>query len=249
MTDFSIITAVILAGGLGTRLRSVVPDNPKVLAPVKGRPFISYLLDDLAQAGVKRVVLCTGYRGEQVETELKTTYKGMKLSYSRENFPLGTAGALKNALPLIQNNRLLVMNGDSYLETDLHSLADFHSEKSATCSMALVHIPDTARYGRVELDKNQSVRHFVEKGSGQGPGTINAGVYLFERHVIDRIPPGREVSLERDVLPSLIGDNFFGFPGKGRFIDIGTPESYQEAELFFSALGTGPGKFSAEGKP
>ncbi|WP_298438369.1 nucleotidyltransferase family protein [Geobacter sp.] len=249
MADLSNITAAILAGGFGTRLRSLVSDKPKVLAAVNGRPFISYLLDDLALAGVRRVILCTGYRGEQVEAELGAAYRGMKLSYSLETSTLGTAGALRNALPLIQDDRLIVMNGDSYFETDLPSFADLHREKGATCSMALAHVPDTARYGRVELDENQAVQHFVEKGEGQGPGTINAGIYLFERRVIDKIPPHREVSLERDVLPTLVGNKFFGFPGTGRFIDIGTPESYREAERFFTGLRTRLSRFPAEEKP
>ncbi|WP_298271469.1 nucleotidyltransferase family protein [Geobacter sp.] len=249
MADLSNITAAILAGGFGTRLRSVVSDKSKVLAVVNGRPFISYLLDDLALAGVKRVILCTGYRGEQVEAELGAAYRGMELSYSRETSPLGTAGALRNAIPLLQDNRLIVMNGDSYFETDLPTFADLHGEKDATCSMALVHVPDTTRYGRVELDENLSVRHFIEKGEGRGPGTINAGIYLFERHVIDRIPPHREVSLEREILPALIGDKFFGFSSTGRFIDIGTPESYREAEQFFTGLRTRLSRFPAEERP
>ena len=249
MADLSSITAAILAGGFGTRLRSVVSDKPKVLAAVNGRPFISYLLDDLAHAGVKRVILCTGYRGEQVETELGAAYRGMELSYSLETSPLGTAGALRNALPLLPDDRLIVMNGDSYFETYLSVLSELHRKKGATCSMALAHVPDIARYGRVELDENQSVQHFIEKGEGQGPGTINAGIYLFERHVIDSIPPHREVSLERDVLPALIGDRFFGFSSTGRFIDIGTPESYREAEQFFTGLGTRLNRFPAEERP
>lgn len=249
MADLSNITAAILAGGFGTRLRCVVSDKPKVLAEVKGRPFISYILDDLALAGMRRVILCTGYRGEQVEAQLGTAYRGMKLSYSLETSPLGTAGALRNALPLIQDDRLIVMNGDSYFESNLPLFADLHRGKGATCSMALVHVPDTTRYGRVELDENQSVQYFIEKGAGQGPGMINAGIYLFERHVIERIPPHKEVSLERDVLPALIGNKFFGFPSSGRFIDIGTPNSYGEAEKFFTDLRTRSGRFPAEEKP
>jgi NDP-sugar pyrophosphorylase family protein len=146
---------------------------------------------------------------------------------------------------LLRDDLLLVMNGDSYLEADLSAFIELHWRKGATCSMALTHVSDTARYGRVETDKNQMVLRFIEKGTDQGPGTINAGIYLFDRRIIEGIPHGTEVSLEREVLPTLIGDRFYGFPNSGRFIDIGTPKSYQEAEWFFTNSGTHLSAFSA----
>lgn len=243
------MTAAILAGGLGTRLRSVVADRPKVLAGVNGRPFITRLLDTLVDAGMKRAILCTGYLGEQIEAVLGATYKGMELAYSRESSPLGTAGALRHALPLVRDNLLLVMNGDSYLQTDLAAFIGLHRAKGAACSMTLTRAPDTTRYGRVETDGNQKVLRFVEKGKARAPGEINAGIYIFDRRIIAGIARETEVSLEREVLPSLIGGRFYGFPRAGRFIDIGTPESYQEAEHFFAGITPHPDTFSAEENP
>lgn len=229
-------TAIILAGGLGTRLRSAVRDRPKVLAETCGRPFLSRLLDQLAAAGMGRAVLCTGYLGEQVEAAFGGTYGGLRLVYSRETAPLGTAGALRAALPLVSCDPLLVMNGDSYYQLDLAAFWACHQARPARATMALARVPDTRRFGRVSVDEDGRVLAFEEKGVGGGPGWINAGVYVLGRDLLRTIPAQGAVSLERQCFPSWIGGGLYAYPGEGAFLDIGTPESYAAAEEFFSSF-------------
>jgi D-glycero-alpha-D-manno-heptose 1-phosphate guanylyltransferase len=231
------MTAAVLAGGLGTRLRSALNDRPKVLAPVSGRPFLTYLLDMLRAASVRRVVLLTGYKGEQVETALGQYYQGMTLVYSAEPSPLGTGGALHAALPQLDSSTILLLNGDSYCGMNLEVFADFHQGKSADASLALTHVDDAARYGRVETTAQGRVTGFVEKQSTSGPGWINAGVYLLERGLIEEIPTGRPVSLEREVLPTWIErKTVYGQRRTRPFLDVGTPESFLRAAAFMQKV-------------
>ena len=229
-------TAVVLAGGLGTRLRSAVADRPKVLAEVRGRPFLAWLLDQLAGAGVRRAVLCTGFLGERIEAAFGRAHGALELVYSREEEPLGTAGAIRLAEPLLDTDPVLVVNGDSYFEADLGAFFESHRERAAggaPASILLAEVPDSGRYGRVELDADGVVLAFREKSSA-GPGWINAGLYLVQRRLIRSIPAGGAVSLERDILPGWVGRGLVGHGAAGRFIDIGTPASYEAAERFFS---------------
>jgi NDP-sugar pyrophosphorylase family protein len=231
---FANVTAAILAGGLGTRLRSVVADRPKVLAPVGGRPYLSYLLDQLAGAPVREVVLLTGHRAEQVRAVMGEAYRGMCLHYSEEPTPLGTAGAVRQALPLFRSGLVLLMNGDSYCDVDLGVFHEFHCRQAADVSLTLSRVSDTARFGRVRLAADGRVERFEEKGGAGGEGWINAGVYLIDRRLIAALPPAMPLSLERDLFPNWVQEHrVFGYQGGGRFIDIGTPESYAEAEAFF----------------
>jgi D-glycero-alpha-D-manno-heptose 1-phosphate guanylyltransferase len=230
------ITAVILAGGLGTRLRSIVEDRPKVLAEVHHQPFILYLFEQIMAAGIKRVVLCTGYKGEQIMAAFENRYHHMDLLYSREEVPLGTGGALRLAFPLIASDPVLVLNGDSYFKADIRDFCNRHASAGAMTSIMLAQVDNTARYGRIEIDPDGSIVGFIEKGEDTAPGWINAGIYLFSRERIQRIPPCRSVSLEKEILPQCIGKKFFGFPYRGEFLDIGTPESYRQADAFMQTL-------------
>ena len=227
------ITAAILAGGLGTRLRSVVADRPKVLAPVAGRRFLAYLLDQLADAGFERAVICTGYLGEQVSEAFGEHWRKLRLHYSQETEPLGTAGALRLALDAIDTDQVLVLNGDSFCDVDLTGMAEFHRMRQARATIALADVPDISRYGAVQLGVAGAVGGFTEKGS-VGPGLINAGVYLLERRLIESVPSGSFVSIERDCFPDWVGKGLFGFHGGNRFLDIGTPESFASAQVFFA---------------
>lgn len=222
----------VLAGGLGTRLRPVVADRPKPLALVAGRPFLSYLLDDLADAGTRHVVLCTGHLGEMVEQTCGDSYRGMKLSYSRETQPLGTGGALRAAWPQLDADRVLVLNGDSLCNADLTELASRHAARANVASLVLTRVADTTRYGRIDTDQHGRVLQFVEKGAAAGPGWVNAGIYLFERAAVESIPAGRQVSLEREVFPRLIEQGCYAYRTGAPLLDIGTPESYSRAESF-----------------
>ena len=229
------LTAVVLAGGLGTRLRAAVSDRPKVMAEIHGRPFLSFLLDQLFAAGVRRVVLCTGYRGEQVSSFFGESYGSLRLTYSREASPLGTGGALRLALTHLDSDPVLVLNGDSFCEADLAAFAGWHRARGAGASLLLAEVPNTERFGRVKTDPEGLVVEFEEKGGWAGAGLINAGVYLLGRRVIEEIPEGAAVSIEREVFPAHVGRDLYGYPGGGRFLDIGTPESFAAAEKFFSA--------------
>ncbi|MBI3854234.1 MAG: NTP transferase domain-containing protein [Planctomycetes bacterium] len=219
---------LILAGGRGTRLQSLPEDIPKPLRPVNGRPFLAYLLDQVREAGARRIVLALGYKPEA----FRDFARQEGLGTSVEPSPLGTGGALRAALPALHGGRFLVLNGDSYAAVDLRLLAALHELRKARAMMLLAGVDDASRYGRVEIDEDGAVLQFSEKGEA-GPGLINAGVYVLDRAVVEEIPAGRPVSLERETFPSLIGKRFFGEPGEFPFMDIGTPESYAASAAFF----------------
>jgi D-glycero-alpha-D-manno-heptose 1-phosphate guanylyltransferase len=233
------VTALVLAGGLGTRLRPVVADRPKALVEVAGRPFITFLLDQLAAAGIEVAILCTGYRGEQVRECLGQRYGGLRLSYSQEPAPLGTAGALRLALPDVQSDLAIVMNGDSYCEAELRAFWSWHRARPAAASLLLTPVADTRRYGRVACDEQGAVTGFVEKSAAGGPGWISAGIYLLGRDLLAEIPAGRAVSIEHEVFPAWVERGLYGCPAGGRFLDFGTPEALAELPAFFAGLPQG----------
>jgi NDP-sugar pyrophosphorylase family protein len=227
------VKAVILAGGLGTRLRSAVADRPKVLALVHGRPWVTFLLDQLVRAGIRETILLTGYRAELVQDALGNEYAGMRLVHSPERTPLGTAGALRGALSLLTNRSVLLMNGDSYCAVDFSALCEFHRRREADISMVLARCPDPARFGSVCLETDGRVAGFEEKAQSQTGGLINAGVYAMATSLIEEIPANRQVSLEKEMFPAWVGSKaFYGFQTDGRFLDIGIPESYAQAATF-----------------
>lgn len=232
-SDLPGLEAAVLAGGLGTRLRASVGDRPKVLAEVCGRPFLAHLLDQLEAAGVRRAILCTGYLGEQVEAAFGDRHGEVALVYSREERPLGTGGALRLMTPLLQRDAALVLNGDSYVDADLGGLVRAHVAGDVEGTILLKEVEDAGRYGRVERDDSGRVTAFREKLSG-GRGWINAGVYVLGRRLLESIPPDEVVSLEQDILPLWVSKGLGGHETEGRFIDIGTPESYAAAERFFA---------------
>lgn len=234
MNGLEDITAVILAGGLGTRLRSVVADRPKVLAEVGGRSFLSFLLDKLTNNNIRKIVLCTGYLGEQVHEVFGCTYSGMELAYSMEKEPRGTGGALRLALPLLQSDLVLVMNGDSYCEVDLASYLEWYQEKEAAASLALTFVENTSRYGMVQLGTHDEIIRFEEKGEKLVPGWINAGIYFIKKSLISSVPSSGNISIEEGLFPAWIGTDFYGYKSNCRFLDIGMPATYSRAGQFFS---------------
>ena len=227
-------TVAILAGGLGTRLRSVVNDRPKVLAEISGRPFLSYWLETLAVQGFRDVVICAGYLADQVEKCLGDRFGPLRLSYSIETQPMGTGGALRLARDRIETSQVMVLNGDSFCELDLGAFWKTHLEQRMAASMVLRYEEDTRRYGRVTLSPNGRLENFLEKSDLLRPGWINAGIYLLPKEWIARVPVAQLVSLERDLLPTWLSEGIYGFPSSGRFIDIGTPESFARAGEFFA---------------
>jgi NDP-sugar pyrophosphorylase family protein len=231
------VTAAILAGGFGVRLRPAVADRPKVLAPVAGRPFVAHLLAQLEAAGVRDVVLCTGYGGDQVHAALGERHGAVTLRYSREPAPLGTGGALRLAAPLIAGPTALVLNGDSFCDVELRDAWAAHCAHGAEGTLVLTDVPDPSRYGRVEVDPSGAVRGFHEKDGARGPGLINAGVYLLARDLLRAIPSSAPCSFEREVLPAWCDGRLRGYVTRGRFVDIGTPESYASATTLLAEEG------------
>jgi D-glycero-alpha-D-manno-heptose 1-phosphate guanylyltransferase len=235
MDDLGNVEAIVLAGGRGTRLNSVVSDRPKVLADVRGRPFLTYLLDQLSDAGVRRAVLSVGYMRDLVEERIGTRHGSMEIVYSRETEPLGTGGGVRLAARFVQSDPVLVFNGDSYCHVDLPALVRFHRQGNNPGTLTVVELSDTSRYGRVKLDASKRILRFEEKLSGE-PGYINAGIYVMSAARLESIPPEQPVSLEREMFPAWIESGLFGFVCPGPFLDIGTPESYAAAERFFAGL-------------
>ena len=235
MESWASVDAAVLAGGLGTRLRSVVADRPKVLADVAGRPFLAHILDKLADEGIRRVVLCTGYLGEQVEAAFGSPYRGMTIVHSREPEPLGTGGALRHALPQLVGDDVLVLNGDSLCDAPLTPMLAAHRLGGAAATLLLSRVDDAERYGTVALDGERRVVRFAEKGAA-GPGLVSAGVYLLRRDLLTAIPPDRPTSIERDLFPSWIGPNMHGYPCEQSFVDIGLPSSLARARLARAAV-------------
>jgi len=229
--------ALLLVGGLGTRLRSVVPSAPKPLASVGKKSFLELLIRQLKHQGVRRLILCTGYLADQVETEFGDGRAlDIEITYSKELEPLGTAGAVKLAQSQLGGaSEFLVMNGDSFLEIDLTSFIQFHRDHSALVSVAVVRVEDSSRYGTVQVDGNHKVIGFLEKTGSTGPGWVNAGVYVFSPEVLQYIPQGRS-SLEKDVFPHLLGKGVYAQEHSGMFIDIGTPEDYAKAQQLCDRL-------------
>jgi len=234
-TRLSDVTVAVLTGGLGTRLRSLVADRPKVLAEIHGVPFLAFLLDQLAAAGCRSVVLCTGYLGDRISHTFGGSYGPLRLGYSQEHEPLGTGGALRLAMTQLDSDPVLVMNGDSYCGIDLGAYREWHCRQQATASMALARVTRSDRYGLVKLDSAARVVEFAEKKGG-GEAWINAGIYLLSQQVLRSIPEDVCVSLEREIFPHWVGRGLYGYLSSGPFLDIGTPDDFAAAGNFFAQL-------------
>lgn len=221
--------AIVLVGGLGTRLRGVVSDVPKPMAPVQGRPFLSFVLDRLLDAGFTDVVFAAGYRHDVLRAHFGSHYRGLALDYSIETEPLGTGGAIRLAWDRVGEAEIFSLNGDTYAEVDLRAMKAQHLRARPALTVAICHVPDAARYGALDIG-NDRVRGFSEKGRS-GPGWINAGVYLLGPRVREFFPPRDPFSFEHDLLGRHVeAIDPLAFRSTGRFIDIGTPEDYMQAE-------------------
>lgn len=218
--------AIILAGGMGTRLRGVIEDLPKPMAPVGGRPFLEYLLLQLKRWNITDVVLSVGYKKEAITSFFgKGDAWGINILYSEEDRPLGTGGALKKAIPLIDDPRFIVMNGDSFFNVDFSDLISYHASRRGIATLCLALIKDRGRYGSVELDAEGTVTAFQKNGADT-QGFINGGIYAMNRDIGNYIPDG-SVSLEGLVLPLLQRNGLlYGKIFDTFFMDIGIPEDY-----------------------
>ncbi|OGX34770.1 MAG: hypothetical protein A3C36_01180 [Omnitrophica WOR_2 bacterium RIFCSPHIGHO2_02_FULL_52_10] len=220
---------VILCGGQGKRLQGVVQDVPKVMAEVDGRPFLDFILDHLKDQGITRVIMCTGYKADVIETHYRGRDCGVNMTFSRESSPLGTGGALKNARGLIYSDPFFVFNGDSFLAADLQRFLNFHVKKKAEASMIVSQVNERGDYGSLALDDDQKVTAFHEKSDMDGLSIVNAGVYCFNQSIFPRMPNAAQFSLEKEFLPQLTGNKFYGLITSKPFVDIGTPDRYNYA--------------------
>jgi D-glycero-alpha-D-manno-heptose 1-phosphate guanylyltransferase len=231
------VDVLILAGGLGTRLKPVISDRPKPLAPIAGRPFISYLLDLLSFYGFRSATLCTGYQAEKFDDLIFTA--DIEIRISRENKPLGTAGALAHAVRRSGSGNaenlsdpILVLNGDSITDGDLRQFLQWYGQGAADNAIAGVEMDDISRYGSIVADDDGRIQSFGEKSRERRRGLVNAGVYLLRLATIEGLPEGQKISLEHDLFPAMAGNRTNGlyiWKGCTRLIDIGTPKSYENA--------------------
>ena len=224
--------AIVLAGGFGTRLRGIVDDVPKPLAPVAGRPFLAWLLDRLATSGIRRSILATGYLSDAIERTIGRRWQGMEVVYSVEPEPLGTGGAIRLAGMQARGDGVHVLNGDTWLEYDPAALEAAARAADAPMAIALAHVDDVGRYGAVDVADGR-VAAFREKGEA-GPGWINAGCYFLGVDALAALPQGA-FSFEQAVLqPRAAAGEVAAFTDTAGFIDIGVPEDYRRAQRQFT---------------
>lgn len=231
--------AIVLAGGFGTRLAHVVPDVCKPMAPVAGRPFLRFIMDQLAAAGVERAVVADGYRREQIEGFFGAGYRGMDIVYSPEETPLFTGGAVKQALAVCEGDWVFVMNGDTWLDIDFAAMeaAAEGAPEGVKATVAVKRMRSFERYGTVDVDAEGTITAFHEKRPC-ADGLINAGVYLVRRDVLDAMPT--KFSLESDWFERVVTDGALrACVCEGGFIDIGVPEDYERAQQMLAPLARG----------
>ncbi len=221
--------AVILAGGRGTRLNSVVTDVPKPMAKIGDSPFLQYTLDHLLSQGVDRFILAVGYKYEVVQTFFGNTYQGVPIEYSIEDEPLGTGGALRQAISRVVGKDFLAINGDSLFKIPLEPLRLFHNQTGAVLTVALKRMSDCGRYGSVRVEGDGRISSFEEKRAGTS-GAINGGVYILSREFLTELNLPKRCSFEEDVLENLCSQGpFHAMEFTDYFIDIGIPEDYARA--------------------
>ncbi len=220
--------ALILAGGRGTRMRPLTDKIPKVLLPVGGRPFLFYLINFLKTQGVKEFILAVGYKAQKIKDYFGNGEKfGVKIVYSEEKKPLGTGGALKNAEKFIKHRDIFVLNGDIFIDVNIKKMTEFHKRMKLPITIGVCWVNDISRYGRVAINKKNVIMKFEEKEYIKEEGFINGGIYLINKKIIKDLPSNRNISLEKELFPQLIGQ-MAAFKIKGYFIDIGIPQDYQK---------------------
>lgn len=227
--------AIILAGGFGTRLKSVVADVPKPMAPVCERPFLAYIMDYLAKASFKKVVLAIGYKGEVIQAHFGDNYKGIAIEYATEETPLGTGGGILNATVTCSDAPILVLNGDTFFDVPLDLFFDFFVKQHADLAFALKPMKDFERYGTVVLEEQNRITEFQEKQYRES-GLINGGAYILKKSIFENqgFKVGERFSFEADFLEKFVDKLLFsGFVVDEYFIDIGIPEDYLKAQVDF----------------
>lgn len=228
---------IVLAGGLGTRLQSVVADVPKCMAPVNGQPFLHYIFNYLEQQGCTRVILSLGYKHEVVLEWLKTQKRSFSVSYVIENEPLGTGGGIQLALQETNEPDVFVLNGDTMFRADLNALNTYHQQKKSDATLALKEMRDFERYGTVHIDDDMRINTFAEKKYCK-EGLINGGIYLLKKEAILSKNLAQKFSMEKDYFEAFVQqDKMYGFVSEAYFIDIGIPDDYAQAQEDFKTFG------------
>lgn len=227
--------AVILAGGFGTRLSSVISDMPKAMAPVNGRPFLDYQLAYLAFSGIKQVILAVGFKHEKIIGHYGDSFGNIRIEYSVEHEPLGTGGAVKQAIKVAQNSPVLVLNGDTFFEIDLAKFHDFYRRRDAKMVMAIREMEDVSRFGTVDVEWDGQITGFYEKSEKSGKGKINGGIYLIDKNFFLNLDLPNKFSLEKDFFEKIYKQqSIYAMTCRRYFIDIGVPEEYAKTKDDFS---------------
>ncbi|GAB2813155.1 nucleotidyltransferase family protein [Ferruginibacter profundus] len=225
-----ITEAVILAGGLGTRLKSVVSDVPKCMAPVNGMPFLAFIINDLKKQGIKRFIFSLGYKSESIIDFAEEHYKNLDKVYVIEKAPLGTGGAIKEACKNALEENVIVLNADTLFAIDLQELADIHSKQKNECTIALKQMTNFSRYGSAETNSNAMITSFKEKQFLK-KGLINGGIYVLNVAAFLKEPLPDIFSFEKEYLEKNVDTHkLYGIAFDDYFIDIGIPEDYEKAQ-------------------
>jgi D-glycero-alpha-D-manno-heptose 1-phosphate guanylyltransferase len=230
-----ITTAIILAGGFGTRLQDIIKDVPKPMAPVSENPFLVYQLRYLKHYGIKNIVFSTGHLAEKIKEYFGHNFYGLNISYSHEIKPLGTGGGIRLAMTKCDEKNILVLNGDSFFDINLNLFYNQHCSFHSDCSLALREVSNSSRYGTIKLGDRGKIKSFREKSGNEESGLINGGVYIINRELfMNNTEAGAPFSIEKDYFEKKINElNIFGFTQEGYFIDIGIPEDYSKAQYDF----------------
>lgn len=225
--------AIILAGGLGTRLRSIVKDVPKPMADINGKPFLEYIFHYLKYFNITKIILAVGYKADIIKNHFGNNFNGISIIYSEEKELLGTGGAIKQAIKFSEGNDVLILNGDTFFDVDLNKAYQFHKQKHSNLTILLKQMIDVQRYGIIEIDENNKIKRFLEKYQRDN-GYINGGIYLLNKKIFLSLDLPVKFSFEKDFLEKYYQlSDFYGFISDSYFIDIGVPEDYERAKKDF----------------
>ncbi|MDO9001702.1 MAG: nucleotidyltransferase family protein [Bacteroidota bacterium] len=233
-----ITTAIILAGGFGTRLQSVISELPKPMAPINNEPFLNYQLNYLKHYGIKNVILSVGYLSEKIKEYYGSNFNGLEIDYVVEETPLGTGGGIRLALEKCKDDSVLVLNGDSFFDVDLIKFFNLHKSKNSINSLALRRVDNANRYGTIEINHENKIISFQEKSNSSKEGIINGGVYILNKKLyLQSTPVNTNFSIEKDFFEKQLTNLIItGFEFDGYFIDIGIPEDYTKAQNDFKGF-------------
>ncbi len=225
-------TAIILAGGRGTRLKTIISDLPKPMAPIMNVPFLTYQLNYLKHFGIKKVILSVGYLSEKIIAHYNQSFENISIEYSIEKNPLGTGGGIRMAMSNLNEDLVLILNGDSFFDLNLEQFYNLHLEQKAEFSLALRYVNNSERYGNIEFNSTHQITSFIEKNQLNQSGYINAGVYILSKKLyLQNTKPDINFSIEKDFFEKQLNQLIIkGFEFKDYFIDIGIPEDYLKAQ-------------------